>query len=450
MAEENNSKNKEIKTTTRTVETNVMKNDIPVVEKSVEVVKTTSIEEKKDDKNIAKSDSVKTETSTVTQNTPKKKNGGCFWKVFFFIILCLILIGVGVGAGAYGYPIAHEWLVNHGFIKTDSKGDTKLDLSNTSNNLPPMTEDEAIINVVKNSRDSVVSIAISKVQLGQNGVTNDKSNVGSGFIVDPSGIIVTNQHVVSDTSVSYKVVTTDGREFDVKQVVTDDYNDIAILKVDAKDLKSLPLGDSDKLQLGQGVVAIGTPLGEFAGSVTTGVISGLNRSVTAGQSGFWGISKVYENVIQTDAAINPGNSGGPLLNLKGEVVGIDFATTSGASNISFALPINVLKLRLDEFRTYGKIIKPYLGVQYQMVSEAEARLYKNVVAGALVARVSADSPAALAGIQNADIITEFGGEKVNVSLSMLIQKHKVGDEVDVKLHRGDQELTVKVKLVEAK
>jgi S1-C subfamily serine protease len=135
--------------------------------------------------------------------------------------------------------------------------------------------------------------------------------------------------------------------------------------------------------------------------------------------------------------------------LKGEVVGINFATTSGADNISFALPINVMKSKLDEFRTYGKLLKPYLGVQYQMVSEAEASLYKNLVSGAMISRVSIDSPAAKADIRNGDIITEFGGEKVNVSLSMLIQKYKVGEEIEVKLHRGDQDLTVKVKLVEA-
>lgn len=393
----------------------------------------------KNDKTVDLKEEVKVE---------KKKPNRFFLKAFLFLFFSFLLIGGGVVLGAYSYPYAYNWLVDHSFISIDEEGNSKIDL-NSGNSVAIKSTEEAIIDVVKNSRESVVSIAISKVYLGEEGVVDQNSNIGSGFIVDPSGIIITNQHVVSDQNAQFRVVTTDGREFDVLQVIRDDYNDIAILKVDGKDLKALPLGNSDELNLGQSVIAIGTPLGEFAGSVTTGVISGLNRSVTTGQSGFWGISKVYENVIQTDAAVNPGNSGGPLLNLKGEVIGINFATTASASNISFALPINILKQKLDEFRVYGKIIKPYLGVQYQMISEAEARLYKNVVAGALIARVSPDSPSYKAGIQKGDIITEFGGDKVNVSLSALIQKHKVGEEIEVKIRRGDQDVVLKVTLSES-
>jgi serine protease Do len=139
-------------------------------------------------------------------------------------------------------------------------------------------------------------------------------------------------------------------------------------------LATLQLGNSDSLKPGQLVIAIGTPLGEYAGSVTTGVVSGLNRSVTAGSQGFWGIAKTYEDVIQTDAAVNPGNSGGPLLNSSGEVIGVNFATTSVAENISFALPANFVSRRLDEYRKYGKFMKPYLGVEYQMISEQEAMI----------------------------------------------------------------------------
>lgn len=424
MAEEKSkSKNKEVKI----VETNKVVDAVIVPE--------VKQEEKKEVE--------KTSVETKTDVAPKRK-GRFVFKFILFLLFCLILVGCGVGVGAYSYPKAKDWLINHGFIKIDEAGSTKIDLSSTGTT-KIVSENDAIINVVKESHDAVVSIAIANTQGG----ISSTSNIGSGFIVDPSGIVITNQHVVSNATTSYKVVTTDGTEYAVKQIATDDYNDIAILKIEANNLPALKFGDSDSLQLGESVIAIGTPLGEFAGSVTTGVISGLNRSVSAGQSGFWGVAKVYENVIQTDAAVNSGNSGGPLLNLKGEVVGINFATTSGADNISFALPINVMKSKLDEFRTYGKLLKPYLGVQYQMVSEAEASLYKNLVSGAMISRVSIDSPAAKADIRNGDIITEFGGEKVNVSLSMLIQKYKVGEEIEVKLHRGDQDLTVKVKLVEA-
>lgn len=315
-----------------------------------------------------------------------------------------------------------------------------------------VTEDEAnTINIVKQMQESVVSIAISQITLKQGeGLTDLTNNIGTGFIVDDSGIVVTNQHVVSDTTSSYKVVSYLGDEFEVTKILRDDVSDIALLRIDKKDkvLKSLELGDSDKLLVGQNVIAIGTPLGEYAGSVTSGIISGLNRSVSAGTGWFGTTTKTYEGVIQTDAAINPGNSGGPLINSQGEVIGVNFATTSGVDNISFALPINKVKNRLEEYKTHGKFIRPYLGVSYQMISEYEALYYKDVVPGALVVRIDPVSPAYEAGIRRGDFITEFGGEKTINSLGELIQKHKVGEEVEVKVWRAGVEQSFKVKLGE--
>ncbi len=315
-----------------------------------------------------------------------------------------------------------------------------------------VTEDEAnTINIVKQTQESVVSIAISQITLKQGeGLTDLTNNIGTGFIVDDSGIVVTNQHVVSDTTSSYKIVSYLGDEFEVTKILRDDVSDIALLRIDKKDkvLKSLELGDSDKLLVGQNVIAIGTPLGEYAGSVTSGIISGLNRSVSAGTGWFGTTTKTYEGVIQTDAAINPGNSGGPLINSQGEVIGVNFATTSGVDNISFALPINKVKSRLEEYKTHGKFIRPYLGVSYQMISEYEALYYKDVVPGALVVRIDPVSPAYEAGIRRGDFITEFGGEKTINSLGELIQKHKVGEEVEVKVWRAGVEQSFKVKLGE--
>ncbi len=315
-----------------------------------------------------------------------------------------------------------------------------------------VTEDEAnTINIVKQMQESVVSIAISQITLKQGeGLTDLTNNIGTGFIVDDSGIVVTNQHVVSDTTSSYKIVSYLGDEFEVTKILRDDVSDIALLRIDKKDkeLKSLKLGDSDKLLVGQNVIAIGTPLGEYAGSVTSGIISGLNRSVSAGTGWFGTTTKTYEGVIQTDAAINPGNSGGPLINSQGEVIGVNFATTSGVDNISFALPINKVKSRLEEYKTHGKFIRPYLGVSYQMISEYEALYYKDVVPGALVVRIDPVSPAYEAGIRRGDFITEFGGEKTINSLGELIQKHKVGEEVEVKVWRAGVEQSFKVKLGE--
>lgn len=311
-------------------------------------------------------------------------------------------------------------------------------------------EENVIINVVKQSSESVVSIAVTQLSLEQGeGVVDRVSNIGTGFIVDSNGIIITNQHVVSNSQASYIVITNEGKKYPVTEIVRDDGNDIAILKVDAKDLKAIELGDSDNLLAGQTVIAIGTPLGEYAGSVTTGVISGLSRSVTTSSGWFGSTTKVYENVIQTDAAVNPGNSGGPLISTEGKVIGVNFATSSGADNISFALPINIVKQRLSEYITYGKFIKPYIGISYQMISEYEALYYKDVVVGALVVTVDPKGPASKAGIERGDIITKINKKSVENSFASLIQSFKVGDEIELEIWNAGKSRNVKVTLVEA-
>jgi serine protease Do len=315
----------------------------------------------------------------------------------------------------------------------------------TTSELVVTEEEKNVIEIVKENEESVVSIAVSQLSFSQTeGIVDEDSNIGTGFVVKENGIIVTNQHVVSDTTESYKVVTNDGTEYDVIEIVRDDTNDIAVLKIEAEGLNPVDLGDSDILAVGQSVIAIGTPLGEYAGTVTSGIISGLDRSVSTSSDWFGVTSKTYENVIQTDAAVNPGNSGGPLINSAGEVIGINFATTSGADNISFALPINKVKERVEEYITYGKFIKPYLGVSYQIISAYQALYYNNVVAGALVADIDPLGPAYEAGIRRGDIITYFDDAEVENSLSSMIQSKKVGDEVKVKVWRdGDnQEFTV--------
>ncbi len=356
-----------------------------------------------------------------------------------FLVCTLVIVGVGVLAGKY-IPQVGEYITQY----LDSKEEKSSDIV--------LSGDEVnVINVVEESSPSVVSIAVSKLTMTKGeGLIDESSNIGTGFIVNSDGVIITNQHVVSDTASEYKVVTDTGEEFTVVEILRDDINDLALLKVDpnGKELKAIQLGDSENLLVGQTVIAIGTPLGEYAGSVTSGIISGLNRSVTTSASWFGTTSKTYEGVIQTDAAVNPGNSGGPLINSQGEVIGINFATTSGADNISFAIPINKIKNRIDEYRTYGKFIKPYFGVTYQMISEYEARYYSDVVAGALVVRIDPLAPAYKAGIRRGDIITEFAGEKLSLSLGEVIQRHKVGEEVDVKVYRAGEESNFKVTLAE--
>lgn len=382
------------------------------------------------------------------ENTEKKENKKSTWfslrhfRVFGFALIFLGII-ICVLLAIIFFTKYFE------FTQKETEIETETDTQPTS--VITVTDDEnVVINVVKQSTPSVVSIAISQVTLkrGQ-GLVDEVSNIGTGFVVDPNGIIVTNQHVVSDTTAKYKVITSDGVEYEAVEILRDDGNDVALLKIDAKNLKALKLGDSDNLAVGQTVIAIGTPLGEYAGSVTTGVISGLGRSVTASSGWFGSTTKVYENVIQTDAAVNPGNSGGPLINTQGEVIGINFATTANADNISFALPINVVKQRLEEYRTYGKFIKPYIGISYQMISEYEALYYTDVVAGALVMNVDPNGPAAKADVKRGDIITKVNGKELVQSLAYEIQSHKVGEEITLEVWREGKTFTVKVTLAQA-
>jgi len=342
-------------------------------------------------------------------------------------------------------PSVNKWLYDHNFPtigeyapKKNENPLVRLDDTPKLNDAPSRnySSGEIIPKIVRDVSPSVVSIAIADISLEKGrGLVEDTSKIGTGFVIDSKGgIIITNQHVVSNNNAEYRVVTNTNDTFTVKKIVRDETNDIALLLIDAKNLKAVDLGDSDNIEVGQTVIAIGTPLGEFPGSVTVGVISGLKRSVTTG-GGFFTKGKVYENVIQTDAAVNPGNSGGPLINLEGKVVGVNFATTSGADNISFALPINIVKQRVAEYKEFGKFKNPFLGVNYQNISEQQASFY-GVVAGALVYTVVPNSPADKAGIKPYDIIVEYNGNKVSEhGLAELIQKSKIGDKVKLKLWR---------------
>lgn len=272
-----------------------------------------------------------------------------------------------------------------------------------------------------------------------------KQDIGSGFVVD-GGFVVTNKHVVADTTSKYRIVDNEDKEYDVEEIYRDPANDLAILKVKELKLPGISLGDSDKLRVGQRVIAIGTALGEFRHTVTTGVVSGLARGIVA-DSGF-GDSEALENVIQTDAAINPGNSGGPLLDMSGSVIGINVAVSRGAENIGFALPINILKNSLENFNATGQFDRPYLGVKYQVISK-KAALKNEIPSGAYITEVVKDSPADKAGLKIGDIITEFDGEPVGEkNLATIVNKKKIGDSIKIKLYRWDEDknMDISVKL----
>lgn len=273
-------------------------------------------------------------------------------------------------------------------------------------------------------------------------------DIGTGFVISKDGLIATNKHVVDAESAKYKVITKDGKEYEVTKITRDPANDLAILKIDATNLTPLELGSSDNLKAGQFVIAIGTALGEFRHTVTTGVISGLGRGITAGDP-LQGFVERLDDVIQTDAAINPGNSGGPLLNSAGQVIGVNVAVAQGAQNIGFAIPVNVLKKGLQEFNASGSFAsKPFLGVQYQMIGKQSAVL-NNVPQGAYVVEVVEGSPAEKSGIQVDDIIIEIDGERVSDTedgLASIISKKKSGSTVSIKIWRNSEEKTLQVTL----
>ncbi|MFA6603980.1 MAG: trypsin-like peptidase domain-containing protein [Patescibacteria group bacterium] len=370
-------------------------------------------------------------------------------------------------------------------------GAERYSLPQLRGRLKQTTSEQAAIEVVKKSSPAVVSIVVSKdmpvyeqylapqenddlfqqffgdmpglqfnvPQYRQNGTAKQEIGAGSGFLISADGYIVTNRHVVADEKASYTVVLQDQRKFEAKVLGRDAVSDIAVLKIEGMDFPFVALGDSDKLQVGQSVIAIGYALGRFSNSVSFGIISGLQRSLTA-NDGLGGSQGLFD-VIQSDAAINPGNSGGPLLNLKSEVIGVNVAIVQGSQNISFSLPINDVKTVVSSLRATGKIVRPFLGVRFVMISkELQAANQLSVDHGALVVRGQAQtdlavmpgSPADLAGIVENDIILEINGKELTADypLQLAVTKLAAGDTVKLKiLHKGEEKV-VEVKLTEKK
>lgn len=348
---------------------------------------------------------------------------------------------------------------------------------------PVVDYEQAVISAVKKVSPSVVSITISKnVPIIEECPYNPFSDLppdiqrffgnqffefytpcpkgeklkevgwGTGFIISEDGLILTNKHVVLDVGASYTVLTNDGKKYNAKILARDPIQDLAILKIEGKNFKPVDLGNSDELELGQSVIAIGNALGEFRNTVSVGVVSGLARTVTAGGGGF---EETIHDVIQTDAAINPGNSGGPLINLRGEVIGINTAMASGAENIGFAIPINKAKRAINSIKSKGKIEAPFLGVRYLIINSEIAKERKLPVDyGALIEgdgknpAVVPNSPASRAGIQKGDIILEINGQKINENntLAAIISRYSPGDWVNLKILREGREINISLQI----
>ena len=294
-------------------------------------------------------------------------------------------------------------------------------------------------------------------QFRQKGTEEKQISSGTGFIVSSDGLVVTNKHVVQDTEAHYTVLTNDGRKLAAKVLARDPLQDLAVLKVEVTNLPVVGLGDSDRLNAGQSVIAIGNALGEFRNTVSVGVISGLRRSIIA--EGLEGGPAELRDIIQTDAAINPGNSGGPLLNLSGEVVGINTAMARGAENIGFAIPINKAKKAIADVKATGKITYPFLGVRYVIITpDLQKEKQLPVDFGALLSKTEKDpavtpgSAAEQAGLKEGDIIIEFGGVKVDLEhpLNSLIADRRVKEKVKLKIQRSQNVFEVEVVLEERK
>ena len=314
-------------------------------------------------------------------------------------------------------------------------------------------ESKAISGVAEKVGPSVVSI-VSEVSgpLGRLG-----QGAGSGIVLE-DGIILTNRHVIDGARDNITVISSEGKKYsDVKVIARDNVNDIAFLKSEtAKELPAAKLGNSSDVIVGQRVVAIGNALGQFDNSVTSGIISGKGRPITAGGEGAQ--TEQLVNLFQTDAAINPGNSGGPLVALDGTVIGMNTAVAGDAENIGFAIPSNDIKPLVKTVNAEGRIIRPFLGVRYILLTpEIISQLGLSVDSGALLQTVEGGSgivgggPADEAGLKSGDVITEINGQKVdrNNSLITVVSQHAPGDTVTVGFVRDGKSETTKVKLGEA-
>ena len=280
---------------------------------------------------------------------------------------------------------------------------------------------------------------------------------GSGFIISQDGYIITSCHVVADTTADYTVIIEPTKKFPAKVLSRNPINDIAVLKIDTEKLPFLTLANSDKIEIGEEVLAVGNALGEFTDTLSAGIVSGLSRYITA----FGGIDNQAQNLrglIQTDAAINPGNSGGPLVNMHGQVIGINTATIMGAQNIGFAIPINYIKKDLDEVKKYGKIVIPFLGIKYVLISKEMAKANKlPVESGSIVVRealgenpVIKDSSADKAGIKEFDILISCNGEQITLEnpLAQTLQKCEIGRETVFEVLRNGEKIELKAMLSE--
>jgi len=393
------------------------------------------------------------------------------WRRVLSVLVTIIIISAffGFWAGVFSVNVFYGKLKDS-LQKLHINLPSSQIVSSSSTYTPQTSQEEAVVKAVNETSPAVVSVIISKdlpvieqywQDLGpfqipkyrQKGTQKQEIGGGSGFIISSDGLILTNKHVAADTEADYTVLTNDGKKFPATVLARDPAQDLAILKIEGTNFPVVKLGDSSNLQIGQSVIAIGNALGEFRNTVSAGVISGLGRQISANSG--TSVETLYD-VIQTDAAINPGNSGGPILNLKGEVIGINTAIASDAENIGFAIPINQAKKDINQIKSTGKIVYPFLGVCSTIINQQiQQDLNLPVSDGALIksgsgcsVAISLGSPAEKSGLKEGDIILEINGEKITSDnpLSNIIQKYNPEDKITLKILRLGQEKTIEVTL----
>jgi len=371
-------------------------------------------------------------------------------RVAAFIILIVLMFGSAVLGTLVGASLVSSRDHNAQQIAQPSADD-----SIPSTNVISISSSEistTITQAVEQVEPAVVTVVgQTSGQMTFFGYSGDQQVSGSGFIITANGYIITNNHVVADAS-SISVILSDGTELDAQVINTDKYADLAVLRTEGEMPGVAVLGDSDNLKPGETVIAIGSPLGDFRNSVTVGVVSATGRTLDTG-NGY-----EMENLIQTDAAINSGNSGGPLVNLAGEVVGINTAVVRGSSSsasaegLGFAIPSNIALLISQQIIDQGYFARPYLGVTVQPINPSVARRYELPVEwGAYITRVGANSPAAQAGLQVGDIIVRMGEKELDENTQFLnaLFSSQPGDVIEVEVLRQDTRLVSQVTLVEA-
>jgi len=402
--------------------------------------KTDETKEKKPDESVSKQTIEQNSAQPTAQQLPPEIPRRAKIRSLFIVIG--LVVAVGVAGTAYWYANTnHEPITGRQTVQNDG-------------NLTPTSTEDAISRVADKVSPSVVSI-VTSVNTGSIFGAAEQQAAGTGIILSKDGYILTNHHVI-DSANTVQVITSDGTTYDnVKVVGSDPLNDVAYLKIDGVDnLTPASMGDSSTVRVGQQVVAIGNALGQYQNTVSSGIISGKGRPVTAG-SDDGSSSESLTDLLQTDAAINPGNSGGPLLNYSGQVVGIDTAIASDAQGIGFAIPINATKGTTKMVLAGKGVQRAYLGVRYVEVTAAVAKQYNlSVKTGAYVVgdgssvAIVAGSPAEKAGLKEKDIITKVNGESVGVagSVSTLAGEYAPGDTITITYLRGGSEHTAKVTL----